>query len=280
MDKPLRQFALYLALFVAMTLTVLPGAWVVLNAFRSNVAILSSDSVFAPAGYTLQNFRNIFGLGDVIPVPVLRYFTNSLVISLTSTVIAIGIGLMGGYAFARFRFRGKQPLFVALMLTRAVPGIALSLPIFMLWSWVNLIDTKVGLILVYVAMNVPFSVWLIDGFFRQLPKELSEAAQIDGCTRLQAFFAVEFPLAKAGIASAAIFSFLTSWNEFALASQLTRSTDTKTMPVGLMDFTAQFTIDWAGMCAMAVLIIVPALVLTFIVQKHLIAGLTLGGVKG
>jgi multiple sugar transport system permease protein len=150
----------------------------------------------------------------------------------------------------------------------------------MLWSWLGLIDTKIGVILVYLAMNVPFSIWLIDGFFRQIPEELYQAAEIDGCSRMQAFWMVELPLAKSGIASAAIFSFLTCWNEYALASQLTRSTDTKTLPVGLMDFTAQFTIDWAGMCAMAVIIITPALILTFIVQKHLVAGLTLGGVKG
>jgi len=166
------------------------------------------------------------------------------------------------------------------MLSRAVPGIALSLPVFILWSRLGIIDTPLSLILVYVAMNVPFVVWLTDGFFRQVPLELSEAAQIDGCTRWQAFWRVEFPLARAGIASAGIFAFLISWNEFALASQLTRSTDSKTLPVGLMDFTAQFTIDWAGMCAMAVIIIIPAVVLTFIVQKHLIAGLTFGGVKG
>ena len=109
---------------------------------------------------------------------------------------------------------------------------------------------------------------------------MSEAAQVDGCTRWQAFWKVEFPLAKSGIASAGIFAFLTSWNEYALASQLTRSTDSKTLPVGLMDFTAQFTIDWAGMSAMALIIIIPALILTFLVQKHLIAGLTFGGVKG
>ena len=129
-------------------------------------------------------------------------------------------------------------------------------------------------------MNIPFSVWLTDGFFRQIPAELTEAAQIDGSTRWQAFWRIEFPLARSGLATAGIFAFLTSWNEYALASQLTRTTASKTMPVGLMDFTAQFTVDWTGMCAMAVLIIVPALVLTFIVQKHLIAGLTFGGVKG
>jgi multiple sugar transport system permease protein len=169
---------------------------------------------------------------------------------------------------------------VALMLTRAIPGIALSLPIFMLWAWTGLLDTRIGVILVYLAMNVPFTIWLIDGFFREVPIELSQAAQIDGCNRWQAFWRIELPLAKSGIASAGIFAFLTSWNEFALATQLCRSPDTKTLPVGLMDFTAQFSVDWAGMCAMAVIIIIPAIVLTFIVQKHLIAGLTLGGVKG
>nr|WP_246257295.1 carbohydrate ABC transporter permease [Pararobbsia alpina] len=274
------RWAVRFGVFVSLCVILLPGLWVVLNAFRSNVSILARDNIFAASTYTLDNFRNIFGYGDVAAIPVRQYFTNSLIISVSSTVIAILIGLAGGYAFARYKFRYKNTLFVGLMLSRAVPGIALSLPVFIIWSWLGLIDTKFGTILVYVAMNVPFSVWLIDGFFRQIPKELAEAAEIDGCTRWQAFWQVEFPLAKSGVASAGIFAFLTAWNEFALASQLTRSTDTKTLPVGLMDFTAQFTIDWAGMCAMAVIIIVPALILTFIVQKHLIAGLTLGGVKG
>lgn len=280
MNKPLKQALLWVTIFIAMGIICIPGVWVVLNAFRPNVAILSNESPFNLGIYTMDNFRSIFGYGDMQALPVLQYFRNSLIISLTSTVIALLVGLAGGYAFARFHFRGKSQLFVGLMLTRAIPGIALSLPVFIIWSQLGLLDTLPGVILVYLAMNVPFTVWLIDGFFRQIPPELSQAAQIDGCTAWQAFWRVEFPLARGGIAAAGIFAFLTSWNEFALASILTRSPTTKTMPVALMDFTAQFTIDWAGMCAMAVLIIVPALLLTFLVQKHLIAGLTLGGVKG
>jgi multiple sugar transport system permease protein len=187
---------------------------------------------------------------------------------------------MGGYAFARFRFRAKGAMFLGFMLSRTVPGVALSLPLFILWARLGIIDTPFGLIVVYTAINVPFTIWLTDGFFRQIPMDLNEAAQIDGCTRWQAFWRVEFPLARAGLASAAIFAFLSSWNEFAIASQLTRTTASKTLPVGLLDFTAQFNVDWAGMSALAVLIIIPALVLTFIVQKQLIAGLTFGGVKG
>lgn len=208
-----------------------------------------------------------------------QYFVNSLVISITSTLVAVVIGMAGGYAFARYRFKGKATLFLAFMLSRTVPGVALSLPLFIIWARLGIIDTSFGLIVVYMAINIPFTIWLTDGFFRQIPVDLSEAAQIDGCTPWQAFWKIEFPLARSGLASAAIFAFLTSWNEYALASQLTRTTASKTMPVGLMDFTAQFTVDWTGMSAMAVLIIIPALVLTFIVQKHLIAGLTFGGVK-
>lgn len=280
-EKPWQRWLIRLGVFIAMVILVLPGAWVVITAFRPNIEVLAKPAVWIPQQLTLRNFQGIFGqLSMQQGLPVANYFINSLVISLTSTFVAIAIGMMGGYAFARFRFRGKGAMFLAFMLSRTVPGVALSLPLFIIWARLGIIDTSFGLILVYLAINIPFTIWLTDGFFRQIPVDLSEAAQIDGCTRWQAFWRVEFPLARSGLASAAIFAFLTSWNEYALASQLTRTTASKTMPVGLMDFTAQFTVDWTGMSAMAVLIIVPALVLTFIVQKHLIAGLTFGGVKG
>lgn len=279
-EKPWQRWLIRLGVFVAMVILVVPGAWVVLTAFRPNIEVLARPAVWIPQNLTLNNFLGIFGqLSTQQGLPVGNYFINSLVISLTSTAVAIAVGMMGGYAFARYRFRGKGALFLGFMLSRTVPGVALSLPLFILWARLGIIDTSFGLILVYLAINVPFTIWLTDGFFRQIPVDLSEAAQIDGCTRWQAFWRVEFPLARSGLASAAIFAFLTSWNEYALASQLTRTTASKTMPVGLMDFTAQFTVDWTGMSAMAVLIIVPALILTFIVQKHLIAGLTFGGVK-
>lgn len=270
----------FIGLFLAMSFICLPGFWVVLNSFRPTVEIMAKPPVWIPTELNLDHYRAMFGGIGEGGVPVLTYFRNSLIISLTSTVIALLIGMAGGYAFARYRFRGKSAIFVALMVTRAVPGVALSLPVFIIFGRTGIIDTHFGMILVYVALNVPFTIWLIDGFFRQVPKELAEAAEIDGCTRWQAFWKVEFPVARAGIASAGIFAFLTSWNEYALASQLTRSVNSKTMPVGLLDFTSQFTLNWGGMCALAVLMIIPAAVLTFLVQKHLIAGLTFGGVKG
>jgi multiple sugar transport system permease protein len=278
--KTLGSFGHFVGLFAAMIFICLPGAWIVLSALRPTVEIMAKPPVWIPQELSLQAFIAMFGVVGQGGIPVLAYFRNSLIVSITSTVIAIIIGMAGGYAFARFRFRGKSGLFLGIMLTRTVPGIALSLPLFIVYARLGIIDTHGALILTYVALNVPFTIWLIDGFFRQVPKDLAEAAQIDGCTRWQAFWQVEFPLAGPGIASAGIFAFLTSWNEFALASQLTRSVASKTMPVGLLDYTSEFTIDWRGMCALAVVMIAPALALTFLIQKHLVSGLTSGAVKG
>ncbi|OSQ37492.1 maltose ABC transporter permease [Thalassospira mesophila] len=271
----------WIGTFLAMSAICIPGLWIVLSSFRPNVEILAKPAVWIPQDLNFDHYAAIFssdpGQGAV---PVWSYFQNSLIIATTSTLIALLIGMAGGYAFARYSFKGKDTMFLGFMLSRTVPGIALSLPLFMVYARLGIIDTDFGMILIYVALNLPFTIWLIDGFFRQVPQELNQAAQIDGCTPWQAFWLVEFPLAKSGIASAGIFAFLTSWNEFALASQLTRSTASKTLPVGLLDFTSEFTINWGGMCALAVIMIVPALLLTFIVQKHLVAGLTFGGVKG
>jgi multiple sugar transport system permease protein len=269
-----------IGLFLALSLICLPGLWIVLSSLRPTVEIMAKLPVWIPNNVSLDAYVAMFsGVGQG-GIPVLEYFRNSLIISVSSTVIALAVGMAGGYAFARYRFRGKTAIFLGFMLTRTVPGIALSLPLFFVYARLGIIDTHFGLILAYVALNVPFTVWLIDGFFRQVPRDLAEAAQIDGCTRWQAFWQVEFPLARPGIASAGIFAFLIAWNEFALASQLTRSTNSKTLPVGLLDYTAEFTIDWRGMCALAVVMIIPALTLTFIVQKHLVSGLTSGAVKG
>ena len=270
----------FIALFVAMTIICAPGAWIILNSLRPTVEIMAKPAVWIPRELNLDAYRSMFSLVGQGGIPVWAYFRNSLIVSATSTIIAIAIGMSGGYAFARFRFAGKSAWFLGLMLSRTVPGIALSLPLFIVYARLGIIDTHIALIVAYVALNVPFTIWLIDGFFRQVPRDLAEAAQIDGCTRWQAFWQVEFPLAGPGIASSAIFAFLTSWNEFALASQLTRSVNSKTLPVGLLDYTAEFTIDWRGMCALAVVMVAPALALTFVIQKRLVSGLTFGAVKG
>jgi len=283
--KQINNILIWISAIFLILLIMTPGLWVVLTAFRPQVDIMAKPAVWIPRNLSFNQFETmLFGGSEGSmgrsPVPVLSYLRNSLIISIVSTSIAVFIGTLGGYAFARHNFKGKNSYFFLIMLTRAIPGISLSLPIFILFSKIGIIDTHFGIIIVFVALNVPFTIWLTDGFFRQIPKAMSEVAMTDGSTRLQAFWHIELPLSKSGIASAGIFAFLISWNEFALVSNLARSTDSKTLTVGLMDFTSQFTINWPGMCALAVFIIIPALILTFMVQKHLVSGLTFGGVKG
>ena len=283
--KQINSILIWFSAIVLIILIMTPGLWVVLTAFRPQVDVMAKPAVWIPRNLNLIQFETmLFGGSEGSmgrsPIPVLSYLRNSLIISFTSTFIAVLVGTIGGYGFARHNFNHKNKYFLLIMLTRTIPGISLSLPIFIIFSKIGLIDTHIGIILVFVALNIPFTIWLTDGFFRQIPRAMSEVAMTDGCTKLQAFWHIELPLSRSGIASAGIFAFLISWNEYALVSNLARSTDSKTLTVGLMDFTAQFTINWPGMCALAVFIILPALILTPIVQKHLVTGLTFVGVKG
>ncbi len=167
-----------------------------------------------------------------------------------------------------------------MMLARAIPGIALSLPLFIMFARVGLSDTIPGMIITYVALNVPFTAWLMDGFFRAIPKELDEAARIDGCSAWTAFLRIDLPLALPGAAAAGIFAFLTSWNEFALANVITRTPASRTFPPALFEFTGQFVSDWRGMTAMSVLMLIPAVIFVALVQRQLMEGLTSGATKG
>jgi multiple sugar transport system permease protein len=166
------------------------------------------------------------------------------------------------------------------MLSRAVPGIALGLPLFVVFAKLGWLDRPWALAVAYVALNIPFTVWLLDVFFRDIPAELGDAAEVDGAGPWQSFWHIYLPLARPGLAAAAIFAFLAAWNEYQLAVVITRTVASKTFPVGLFDFTQQFTSDWRGMAAMSVVMMIPAILFVLAVQRHLLRGLTLGATKG
>jgi multiple sugar transport system permease protein len=268
--------------WIVLLFLALPAVWIILTAFRPESEVNASPPVWIPKEFTLDAFATMFGLNPEVRqrVPVEAYLRNSLVAAVSSTIVALALGTLAGYAFARFRFRFHTAAFLALMFFRAIPGVALSLPLFLLFTRAGLVNNAFALGLVYVAINIPFTVWLMDGFFRQIPSELTESAYIDGCTYWSAFWRINLPLALPGLATAGIFAFLASWNEFQLASVLTRSNDAKTFPPGLFSFTEQFTTDWRGMCAMSVIMMVPAIIFVVAVQRHLVRGLTFGAVKG
>jgi multiple sugar transport system permease protein len=280
--KKLKKTVLMVVTVFLLVFIILPALWIVISSFRPRKDILAKPAVWVPRDLNIKSYQMIFSGSrhGEMSVPVREYFVNSIIISVSSTVVAVGIGMLGGYAFSRFKFKGKNTLFLLIMLSRTIPGIALSLPLLIFYSYTNLIDTKIGLIIVYVALNVPFAVWLTDGFFREIPNELAESAQIDGCSRWQAFWKIDFPLAGPGIGASGIFAFLIAWNEFAIANVLTRTLRSKTMPVGLFDFVFEFVMDWRGMCTLAVIMLIPAVIITFIIQKNLVRGLTFGALKG
>ena len=274
-------------LYAVLLIFLVPSLWIVLTSLRPNVEVNARPPVWIPSALTLESYlillgkptpEGAFGMGGSIPFG--SYARNSIVVALVSTLIAMVVGTMAGYAFARFRFRWKNGVFLGLMLARAVPGIALSLPLFLVFIRLHLIDQVLGLIVVYAALNIPFTAWLMDSFFRTIPEELSEAAMIDGSSRLGAFLRVELPLTLPGVAASAIFAFLTAWNEYALASVVTRTPQSRTFPPGLFELTGQFVSDWRGMCAMATMMLLPAVIFVALVQRQLMAGLTSGAVKG
>jgi len=274
-------------LYIIMLIFFLPALWIILTSFRLNVEINSRPPIWIPSGLTLDSYKILlgwptpegaFGMGGNVPFG--EYARNSLIISLVSTFFALTLGTLAGYTFSRFRFRGKNGVFLSMMLARAVPGIALSLPLFVLFARTGLSDTIIGMIIIYVALNIPFTAWLMDGFFRAIPEELDDAARIDGCSQWGAFLRVDLPLALPGAAASGIFAFLTSWNEFALASVITRTPASRTFPPGLFEFTGQFVSDWRGMCTMSVMMLIPAIIFVALIQRQLMEGLTSGATKG
>jgi len=249
-----------------------PILWTVLTAIKPVDIIPKIPPVwiFEP---TLDHFRTLF-----LEKEVLRSFTNSLVVATSSTLLALLVGVPAAYAFARFEFRGKESLAFYFLSSRMTPPIAMIVPFFLISRDLGLLDTRLVLILAYTAFNFAFVVWLLRGFFAEIPNEIDEAALVDGCSRFGAFLRVVLPLAVPGIASAGIICFIFSWNEFLFALVLT-SMNAKTLPVAAAGFVTDRLVLWGNLCAMAVVIFVPVMIFAVLTRKQLIRGMTLGAVK-
>lgn len=239
--------------------------------FQTQIFNAGIEFIFTP---TLENYREVLGEGSFA-----RYLVNSLVVGIVSTAITLVLGCMSAYGLARFRFRGRVGIAYATLLLRTVPLAVLAVPVFMLWSQAGLINSLPGLILLYVAVNLPFAIWLLYGFVLQVPPELEEAAAIDGCGPIRVFYKVVLPLIKPGLAAAAIFTFRIAWNEFILALVLT-DRSTRTLPVAASLYITDIGVDWGKIMALGSLIAIPPLVFTFVAARQIITGLTAGAVKG
>jgi multiple sugar transport system permease protein len=222
---------------------------------------------------TLDNYR------EVLTGRFLGYLGNSIIVGVVATLLTLVLGTMCAYALSRFRFIGRGPLAIGTLLLRTIPPAVLAIPVYTIWNRFGIADGLGGLILVYVAFNLPFTIWLLYGFIEQVPVELEEAAIMDGCGPFHTFFQLIVPLLKPGLAAASIFTFRIAWNELVLASVLTNRA-TRTASFGVYLFITDIGIDWGKLMAAGVLIALPPLIFTFVAARQIIAGLTAGAVKG
>lgn len=271
--NPALAAAHYTMLCVLAFLCVAPIVVIFATSLRQQVDIFGAplNFIFTP---TLENYRAVLEEDHLG-----RYLGNSLFVGLVSTVITLVLGCMSAYGLARFRFRGRTTIAYTTLLLRTVPLAVMAVPVFLIWSEWHLINSLWGLVLLYVAVNLPFTIWLLYGFVLQVPVELEEAAAIDGCGPVRVFTKVLLPLMAPGLAAASIFTFRIAWNEFILALVLT-DRETRTLPVAASLFITDIGVDWGKVMAMGSLIAIPPLIFTFVAARQIITGLTAGAVKG
>ena len=218
------------------------------------------------------------GLGEVVFSAYPERFLNSVIIAVTSTLLAVSLGTVTAYGFSRFRVKGEADLLFFILSTRMLPPIVVAIPMFLMYRAVGLNDTHIGLIILYTAFNVSFAVWLMKGFIDEIPKEYEEAALVDGYTRMQAFFKIVLPEAATGIAATAVFCFITAWNEYAFALILTNRR-AQTAPPFIPSQVGTGLQDWTVIAAGTVLFLLPVAIFTFLLRNHLLRGMSFGAIR-
>lgn len=256
---------------------LLPVYWMVTISLKLEVdqfAVPPKWFAFSP---TLAHYRDAF-----VERSFGQYLVTSAIVAVASTICAMILGTLAAYALARFRLPYKLNTRVALWIlsTRMFPPIVTAVPLFLLMSDLRLLDTTASLVIVYTAFNLPFVVWMMRGFFNEIPRDLEEAARVDGDSHLGALRRVVLPLAAPGLAATAVFCLIISWNEFLFALTLTQTDAAMTLPVGIAGRVTQYEIEWGVMSAAGVVAMIPILVFALFVQRYLVRGLSLGAVKG
>ena len=272
-QKAARVFS-YLFMALCVLVALFPIVWVVLSSFKTNREILS-NGLQLPSTFSFSGYKQALEMA-----PILKFFVNSLIVSFASTALNVFLLAMAGYVFAKKKFRFKNLIFGILSLSMVIPSTALMSPVYTVITKLHLYDTKMALILVYTALNMPISLMILRSAFAAIPTELEEAAYIDGAGFFRTFWQVMMPCAKGGLASAAVLAFLGSWNEFTFALLLTSSTSTRTLPLSLSYFTSQFSFNYTAMFAAITIAVLPSIIVFSIFQEQVCSSLTAGSVKG
>ncbi|HUB08717.1 MAG TPA: sugar ABC transporter permease [Myxococcales bacterium] len=267
----------HLAAIVATAAALYPVLWVVKMALGPSQAFDQSPNPW-PSHWSLQNFRDLWGAGSA--GHLWRQLGNSCVVALATAVVGLASSATAAYAFSRLRFRGRQGSLAFFLATQMFPGTMMAIPLYILLDDLHLLDSLLGLVLVYSTTAVPFCVWTLKGYLDTLPRELDEAARIDGASSWQIFTRVVLPLARPALAVTALFAFLSAWNEYILAATFLGDERTFTLPVALQRYVGEYHTEWGHFAAGALVVSLPVMLVFFALQKQLVAGLTAGGVKG
>jgi multiple sugar transport system permease protein len=266
------QNAVQVALILIATFVMLvPIAWIFLAAFKTHVEVYQLKLFFQP---TLENFALVFDA----PYHLGAKLWNSTIVAFVTVVFAIPIATMAAYSFSRFRLRGETAMLVTILATQFVPAVVIILPFFVMFRDIGLLDTRLGLILVNLAIVMPFAIWMIKGFIDGIPMDTEEAAMVDGSSRLQVIRNIVLPMAAPGLLTAGIFCFIIAWNEFLFALILTNK-DAVTLPIGLALFKGEEGDLWNLLSAAGIIIMLPMFVLALIIRKYFVQGMTMGAVR-
>ena len=265
----------HVVLIAACVMAVYPVLRILTVSLRPGDRLLSTSLAIIPSDWSLSNYAVVLFQKDF-----LRWLWNSLVITVSTSAIGVIIASTSAYAFARWNFRGKNVALIFLFATQMIPAAMLMIPLYILAVRLGLINTWRGLVVAYSVSSVPFSIWILKGYYETIPIELEEAALIDGTSRMGAFYKIILPLSTPSLAIAFLFNFTQAWNDFLLARIILARPEMATWPLGLQRMQAQFRTEWGSFSAGALLVSVPVMILFFISSKYLVSGLTVGSVKG
>lgn len=274
------KIAVYAFLVVLLIFALLPFAWMFSTSIKRPQEQFVRIPRWIPQQPTFEAYRVLIDPKAANNNNFPLYFWNSMVVSTLSTLIAIALAVTAAYAFSRFEFPGKQVMFFGVLGRNMLPLVAFLVPLFQLMVTLNLQNNYFGLILAYLTSALPLAIWLLKGFFDSIPNELEKAARIDGCTRFQAFREVILPLTLPGIVAAAVYCFITAWNEYTFAVTLTSDPGLRTLQVGQTFFLSENNSNWAALMAVSLAVSVPVVVLFLLVQRFFVQALTAGAVKG
>ena len=273
-SRVLGRAGLYALALGTLFISLVPIIWLVLTSIRPVIEITSPRLMLLPRDPTLQNYIDVF-----TRYKTAEYLINSIVVSLSVVVTNLILGPPAAYALARFRFRGERLVLALIIVFRMIPIVTAMIPLFIVFSVLGLLNTYLGLIVAHTAFKLPVTIWVLRGFFLDVPKELDEAARVDGCSTFGALLRIALPLIKPGLAAAGVLAFLWTWNDLIVTLILSISDNTVTLPLGLTKFVLEYGVDWGPMTAAGVIVFVPTLAFIFIAERYLVRGLTVGGVK-